>query len=194
MAGSSSRGTRSAGSRRGPPARGGGGGNNATAMGVAVILVVGVVAAIIVMNSGKDKKPSTVPTPPPVVQSPPTKPDVPKKPERGPPPALSKDVIASARERVKTFPALAEKGRALLDEAQNAKRADDQDLWQQKLGEAQEYFSQIKEEWNEVIAQMPSNKEWDEEEVANHYLGAESSQVSKLLEPLEGLTKALRPK
>lgn len=190
--GSSSRGTRSAAGRRAPAARSGGS-NNAMAVGVAAILVLGVVAAIILMSGGKDPN---VPVPPASPPAPPSsaKVDGPSAPVRGPPPAVPLAMILSARDKVKTFAAIAERGKAAYAEAQAARSANDQELWQDKLREAGEYFGQINDEWNEVIDALPEAKDWDKEDVANHYLGRESGDVTKMVEPLEGIRKSLRPK
>ena len=60
-----------------------------------------------------------------------------------------------------------------------AEQDGDDDLWQAKLREAAEYFHEIKELWNDLIEDMPASDDYDEEEVANHYLGRKAASCRR---------------
>ena len=197
------------GRARGGPARGrgrggyrrggygGGGGNNAT-MVVIGVLFVGVVVAIIIVATDKKKKPEPPPQQPSTELTGDLRPVKPvekeePKDERMPPPEISEDLRESAKKIATDMVELGKQGDALYEEAMQAKQDGDDNLWQRKLKEAKAIFEDIREQWNEVIiGNMPSNQDWDEEQVANHYLGKEGSKVAEALERLAYIKKQVR--
>jgi hypothetical protein len=119
----------------------------------------------------------------------------PKKPDEPPPPPypnIDAAKILAIKAKVKDFDPLIEKGQALYDEAMKFKNAGKDAEWQAKLREAAKPFEEVKDAWNEIIAEMPSSADYTEEDVANHYLGKEGNRVTKALSTLAGLKKQMR--
>ena len=192
--GGSARGSgRSGGSSRGgsrPPARGGGNG----AMVAAVLVVVGVIGLVVFLTAGKGKQddgPNRASTnPAPHATNPGT--STPAAPTPPPWPELSMDLKRRAMEVANKAKELSAQGNAVYDEAMTAHREGDDDLWQEKLAEANEYFYEIRELWNDLVAEMPASEHYDEEEIANHFLGREGSIVSNALSRLTDIKKQRR--
>jgi hypothetical protein len=179
--------------RGAPPRRGGGGGGNAAYV-VAGLFVVGIIVALVVVMSG-DKKPKPPPAiveAPPVAVAPPTASSVPPAATPPPFPPVDPKILEQARAVAKKSAEPAERAKAIYDEAMKARKGGDDALWQKKLLEADELLTTIQDEWNEVIQQMPSSKDYDEEEVANHYLGKEGQQITKALMLIPAIKKSLR--
>jgi hypothetical protein len=187
---------RGGGGRRGPPPRGGG--SNPTPMILAGVLLVAVIAVIVVV-AGKDKpkkKPDYVSTELTADSKVDKAPAMAKKPERAPPPEISKEIIERAKELVTEMEDDRTQGEALYDEAMTAKQSGNRDKWKAKLNEAKSHYLNIKEKWNEeiieeILGELPPDCEWDAEEVANYYLGKEGGKVSKALERLAYIKKQL---
>lgn len=163
-------------------------------MVVAILVVVGVIALIVFLASGQGSKNEETLRASPTPTMHPTNPRAsqPEAPEPPPYPAISMDIKRRAMDVANQAKELQKKGEAVYEEAMAARREDDQDLWQEKLAEANDYFYEIRELWNELIAEMPSNEHYDEEQVANHYLGREGSIVSKALSRLADIKKQRR--
>lgn len=184
-------GSSSRGSSRGSPARGGGGGsrggggaNNMMGYAVAVVLLAVVVVAVVVM-SGKKKD---APKPPPPAPAP----AAPVAPTSGGPapkpyPPVPDSTVSKGRDLVRTFQNDADKASRLYAESLKAKGAGDDTTWQSKLKEARALLENIKDQWNEFVGGLPSNRDWDSEDVAKHYLGRESGQVQTMLKPLAAM-------
>lgn len=174
-----------------PPARGGGGNG---AMVAAVLVVVGVIGLVVFLTAGKGKqddgpnRASTNPTP--HATHPGT--STPAAPTPPPYPELSMDLKRRAMEVANKAKELSAQGNAVYDEAMTARREGDDDLWQEKLAEANEYFYEIRELWNDLVAEMPASEHYDEEEIANHFLGREGSIVSNALSRLTDIKKQRR--
>jgi hypothetical protein len=173
--------------------RGGGGGGNAAYV-VAGLFVVGIIVALIVVMGGDKKKkpaPSVAAAPPAAPSTPEARP-VPSTPAPPPFPPLDPKVLEQARAVAKKSAEPAERAKAIYDEAMKARKSGDDALWQKKLLEADEILTVVQDEWNEVIQQMPTSKDYDEEEVANHYLGKEGQQITRALSLIPAIKKSLR--
>jgi hypothetical protein len=181
--------SRGAGARGRPSPRRGG--NPGATIG-AVVVVVGVIAAIAILTSKGKDKPKVAPTT--VAPPPRTGAEKPAEPQRPPPPPVSEEIKTQARTLVTEAQELAKQGESLYAEAVAAKNKGDDDLWQQKLREAQQPFQEILDRWNEIIAQMPTDLPhgWDEEEVANYWLGKEGDQITKMIGRAHDISKQLR--
>ena len=182
---------------RGPPPRrggGGGGGGNTAGYLVAGLFVVGLVVLLIVLASGKkEPPPRAVDRTPEEAPAQPAAPPKPKEPEAPPYPPVEPKVLEDARALVRRFAEPAARANALYDDAVKAKHAGNDDLWQKKLAEADELLEPINDEWNEkVIARMPASKDYDEEQVANHWLGKEGQELTRALRNLPAIKKSLR--
>lgn len=163
-------------------------------MVMAILVVVGVIALVVFLSSGKkggDKDTIRASTP---STTRPTNPgtSVPDAPKPPPYPEISMDLKKRAMTLATEAKELSKKGEAVYEEAMAARRDGNDDLWQEKLAEAGEYFYEIRELWNELIAEMPASDHYDEEQVANHYLGREGSIVSKALSRLTDIKKQRR--
>ena len=163
-------------------------------MVIAILVVVGVIALVVFMTAGRgkpDQGPARASTP--TVHRPTSSgtsvPDAPKPP---PYPEINMDLKKRAMALATQAKELSKKGEAVYDEAMAARREGNDELWQEKLAEAGEYFYEIRELWNELIAEMPPSNHYDEEEIANHYLGREGSIVSKALSRLTDIKKQRR--
>jgi hypothetical protein len=181
----------SSGRRGGPPARSNG---NPAAMAIAIVVVLGGLGAVVFFMASKKDKPPPKPPPAPVVPVTPPKPPVVKPPDPPPYPPLSADRIAAVRAEVKELKLdeTAKKVQVLYDEAMIAKGKGDEATWQAKLREAAKLLETINDQWNEIVATMPSSKDYNEDEVANHYVGDEATQVNKALGLLPGIKKQIR--
>ena len=160
---------------------------------VPVVLVVGVIAAIVVLGKG-DGPPPAGPRLPDAPVAP-----APQKPVAGPAveppkpfPPLDPKRIEEIRTEVKTFAPLVAKGEALYNEAMAAKNAGKDELWQSKLKEAAGPFNEVNDRWNEIVGTMPPSPHYDEETVANHYLGKEADIVRKATKTLAAIKKSRR--
>jgi hypothetical protein len=154
--------------------------------------VVGIIALLVfVMGGKKAKAPAPEPEPEPVA-TPAAEPPKPKPPEAPPFPPVDAKVIEQAKAVAKKAADPANRAKRIYDEAMEAKRAGKDDVWQQKLAEADDLLSAVQDEWNEVIQQMPTSKDYDEEEVANHYVGKEGREITKALSLLPAIKKSLR--
>ena len=147
-------------------------------------------------SGGKEQKPRK---PPPVELTGDSKvrkePRKPKEPEetRLPPPDINPQILKTAQQIVEEILVIQQEADGIYKEAMQAKKDGDDTLWQRKLKEAKTRYADILDRWNEeIISQMPSNNDWNEEEVANHYLGKEGSQVNKALENLAYIKKQIR--
>ncbi len=161
---------------------------------VAVLVVAAVLVLVIVLASGGKKRPEATPAQAAPTASTPAAPAYRNETgkRRMPPPDLppnlrkqAQDVVAKARE-------LGPKIESLYQEAGRAQAAGNETLWQAKLREASRYCEQVMDAYNDLIGQMPSNDDWDEEEVANHYLGAEADVVSRALRRYNAIRKDRR--
>jgi hypothetical protein len=179
-------------------ARGGGGGN-ATLVIVALFIVGGGIAAIVLLG-GDSKKKTPGPRPTELTADSTVPREArpgPAAPTRSPPPPLSEGVKAHAAEVAKEIAPLDIEAKGIYDEAMTAKAAGDEKTWQTKLKEAASVLGRIQERWNDEIIdaiqmEIPSTSDWDAEEVANHYLGAEGQKISKALELLAAVKKQIR--
>jgi hypothetical protein len=182
--------------RRGGSSRSGGGrSSNTGALVLAVVIVLGGIGAIVAVSASGKKKPNAPPpqTPQPTVAQ------TPKPPEnRPPPPPPYPDLPASrvaeikAEVRALKVDEAARRAQKLYDEALTAKNSGDEATWQTKLREAEAELGPIQDAWNEIEASMPSTKDYDEAEVANHYLGDEANSIRKATEVLSRISKQLR--
>jgi hypothetical protein len=157
--------------------RGGGGkGNNMMAMAIAAVVVLGAIVGLIAASSGDKPKPveppAAAPPPAPVVVAPP-------KPAGPAYPPLPQAKVDEASRLVKTFPERGAKAQKLADEAMKAKAAGNLTEQQAKLNEARQILNSINDEWNEFIVSLPSNKDYDQEQVAAYYLRAQNGEVAK---------------
>lgn len=151
---------------------------------VAVGLVVVIIGAVVLSSSGKkDKGPAPLPKAAPPVAAP----VVPGKPPPPPFPAMPPEKLTEASKLVQTFEADAAKADALYKESQKAKKDGDDALWQSKLKQAKDLVNDIKDKWNDFIGTLPTSKDYDQEEVARHYLERESGRVAQLTKVLAAM-------
>ena len=202
-------GTRSGGGgSRGGGARGGGarsggrasgGGNNAMPMVIAVIAVIAVIGVFVAMSGSKKKKRddyvSEELTSESIVDK--SVPDKPAKPERPPPPNISPEIIAKAKEIVAWMDDELAEANKHYEAAMAAKEGGNEDDWQAKLHEAREHYLNIRERWNnevvtEIEGELPTGCQWDADEVANFYVGKEAGKITKAIERLAYVSKQLR--
>ena len=182
-----SRGSSRSGSRTAPS-------TNMAAYAFAVVALVAIVIILVVVMGGKDEpRPeapsvpvSTTPVGPAAKAGPVVKPAAPY-------PKIDDALISKAKALVKTFDAPAAAGDRLYDDGMRAKKSGDDKTWQKDMEEAMSKYQEIQDAWNELIAQMPKSKDYDEEQVANYYLGHEGNQVTKYLTRLQAIRKTLRP-
>lgn len=182
---SSSRG----GSGRGAPTKS----NAGPTIAAVGIVVVAIVLLAVVMGTGNkkdDKERSATPRAPRRTFKPAE--EKPQAPTRLAPPSLAPEAKGMAEALVEEARKLAAQGEALYQEANAAKKAGDDDLWQSKLKEAAPYYREIMDAYNDLISQMPTNQDWDEEQVANYYLGSQGSQIQKYLSRLTDIQKQRR--
>jgi hypothetical protein len=152
------------------------------ALAIVAVLVVGGIVAIIAMSGGKKPEPrKPEPKPPPVA---PTPPPAPTKPAEKPYPPLPGGAKERAGELLKKFEPLSKDAGELLDEAKRAKAAGNDVEWQRQLKEGLQILSQINDEWNEFEAALPSSADYDQEQVAAHYLARERGTVQKYVKRL----------
>lgn len=183
---SPSRGTR--GTRGGSSySRGGGGGGstNAVAYAFAVIIVIGIVVVVIATSGGK--KPAPVAAKPPVESVPVPVVTKPVKPGEKPYPPMPAAKVDEARRLVSTFEADGAKGKQLYDESLKAKKAGNDAEWQSKLKEARTLLEGINERWNKFIETLPSNSDYDVEQVTAKYFSTENGKVTRLTKPLAAM-------
>ena len=157
----------------------------------AVVLVVAVIGLVVFLGSNKDKKKPAEQADSSGWQPPPRTDNEPPPPPRMDPPPMDEHIRGEAKELVKTYGELATEGKSLYEEALRARDVNDLDLYQEKLREAAFVYGEIKDSWNDIIMQMPSNDDWDEEQVMNHYLGNENEKVRRLQAPLKDITKQM---
>jgi hypothetical protein len=178
---------------RSPSRRGGGGGQNSMAYVVAGVVVVGLLGLVVLLATrNKTETPSRVVEQPPPVAPPPVEPEKPKAPAAKPYPPIDAAVLADARAIAARVEEPHKKADALYNEAMAARKDGNDELWQQKLAEASEILEQVQDEWNEVLARIQPGNGYDEEEIANHWLGPEGRKVSKALERLAAIKKSRR--
>lgn len=176
----------------------GGGGNNQTPMIIAIVLVVGAVGAFIFLGGGGGKKKGTPvdPNQVPEVQHPganTNKPAGPTEPARMDPPKVGDDIMRPARDVIKQMKDEYQTASDLYDDAQLVKD-DDPDQWQELLREANTHMGNIQDLWNEIVAMMPDNDDWDAEEVATNYLGRDYQQVGEIDQLRMAIRKNIRSK
>lgn len=185
MASPTSRGS----SRSGSSSRGGGsprGGSTNTAATVVAVAVVGLIVGGVILMSGKKGNapkpviPASVPAPTPVVP-------VSTKPPPPPYPEMPAAKVTEAAALVNTFEADAAKAEGLYKESQQAKKDGDDVKWQSKLKEAKDLVSDIKDKWNDFIGGLPTSKDYDQEDVARHYLEKQSGRVAQLTKVLAAM-------
>ena len=177
--GGASRGGATRGGRRAQPARGGGGQGPTI---IAILVVVGVVGAVIVFSSGKGKKEQPAPGPTDVqpVNVKPTRTDPNAPKPKLPTPKITNEQLHAGKAIVKEMERLYEDAAGLYDEASEAKAAGEGDLSQEALKKASGHMGNITDLWNEIVPDMPSNDDWDEEETANYYFGRVWNKINEL--------------
>ncbi|MHC5009601.1 MAG: hypothetical protein ACYTG6_01485 [Planctomycetota bacterium] len=155
----------------------------------AAAIVLGVIALVVVLSAGKDDEPRPSAPPPEVAGTRPT-PETPAAPERPPPPDLPPTLLEEARQLLPQYEELAAQAKAVYGEALRAHEAGDDDLWQEKLGEAALLYGEIKDGWNDLIWRIPTTTAWDDpDEIANYHMGREQEKISRLLRPLKDIEK-----
>jgi hypothetical protein len=171
--------------RGGPPRRGGS--SNATAYAVAAVLVLGAVGLVLALSGGGgDKKKdtptatATVPTTKPTPTAPPPKAEKPYPPM---PPGKAEE----ARTLVASFAADASRADGYYQESVRAKQAGNDALWQSKLKEAKQLYHGINERWNEFVMTLPTNRDYDQEQVVAHYFPRENGQVATYVKNLRAM-------
>jgi hypothetical protein len=102
--------------------------------------------------------------------------------------------MTKAKALAKSFEAPAAEAQRLYDEGMKAKKAGDDATWQSKMSEASRVLQGVQDEWNELILQLPQTKDYDQEQVANHYLGHEGNTVTRALTLLSNIHKTMRMK
>ena len=193
----SSRASRSSTSSRGgrrpagraAPARGSGG-SGPTVAAVAIVLVV-LAGVVYFATQGGKKNPTPPPPPEETLQPGPVETGPGEKP-RLPPPELPAHLKEEAQALVREARELRQQGEEIYKEANGAKQAGDEERWQEKLREAAGVLQGIKDGYNSLIEQMPENDDWDAEQVANHYLGAEADSISRAMQRLIDIQKQRR--
>jgi hypothetical protein len=177
-------------SRRG--GAGGGGQNPALYLGAGVA-VIGALALVVVLATKGKKEPPPKVEPPPAPETPaPAVASTPKPPAEKPYPPLDPKVLADAKAIAAKVEEPARRADVLYNEAMEARKAGNDDVWQQKLAEASEILEQVQDEWNELLARIQPGNGYDEEQIANHWLGPEGRKVSKALERLAAIKKSRR--
>jgi hypothetical protein len=114
-------------------------------------------------------------------------------------PSLPAAIVSRAKALMPKIKAEAEKGAKLREQAMAAKKANDQEQWQQLLEEAREVYKTVRDEWiaiedevSEFLSKNPSTG-WDENLLMDAYLKTESREVQRLIdEPLSGMAKTGR--
>ncbi len=177
--GSSSRGggsSRSGGS-------GGGGGSTNTAATIVAVAVVGLIIGGVVLMSGK-KKEAPKSTLPAAVPAAAPKAAVDTTPKAKPFPPMPQEKVTEAVALVKTFEADSAKADAIYAESLRAKADGDDVKWQAKFTEFDHLLQGIKRKWTDFIDSLPSNADYDVEEVARHYFEKEGGRVAQLTKKL----------
>ena len=179
-----------------PRRSGGGNPNNALAMGAAVLVVAVVVVLLVTLKGGKKAKPVEEPVvvAQPVVPPPSTTPTKPPPPAFPPRDAKMDKIISDAKALVKTFEGPGALATRLYEESIQAKQAGKEDVWQAKLEEASKILRDIRDQWNEIVDQLPETKDYSQQEVANHYFGRENNTVNQYLKNEAAISKPLRPR
>ncbi len=164
---------------------------------VAVVVVLVVVVVMIVVMSGQKSKTKTerpsddVMAHPHAANTPPTT-TVPQERPKLPPPPLPDNIRTEVAELAKEAPDLAKQGEAIYDEAIAAKDKGNDQVWEDKLQEAAQVFHQILDRYNDILGEMPTNQDWDEEQVANHYLGQDAETIRRATSRLHDIQKQRR--
>ncbi len=163
-------------------------------MAIAAVLVIGAVAAFVAMSGGKkkDNEPGpglNVPT----TQPGPIKPKGPEGPTRMVRPRVDNELYQQGKALIDQMKPMYEKASGLYDDAQQVKD-DDPDMWQTLLRQANDEMRGINDLFNELIGMMPSNEDWDEEQVANEYFGKLYSKLGKVDELKMAIRKNIRSK
>ncbi len=171
------------GGRAAPPARGGGGGGGGGGAGliagVIVILAIGGVA-IFALTRKESKPRNELPATPAIVQPSTPAPARPSGPVKVPPPAPSAAIQAEIQNTGPMLEEIAKRAQALYDESVVAHKANDVALWQSKLAEARDETNHALDIYNDVIvANMPSNKDYDMEEAAQYWLEQGARWIDK---------------
>jgi hypothetical protein len=179
-------------SRGGASRRGGGGGGGNAAYVVAGLFVVGIIVALVLVMSGGKKPPPPAPVEVPVVAPPPAAaPAKPKEPAALPYPPIDPSVVAAAREIARNLEAQSAKAQGFYDEAMKAKRAGDNATWQKKLEEADDILMAIQDDWNErVEGRIQPGNGYQEDQIANHYIGPESTKFNRAMSLLAAIRKS----
>jgi hypothetical protein len=114
---------------------------------------------------------------------------------RPPFPPLSAETIARIRATIRALKMedAVKRAHALLDEAREAKRAGDEESWQALLRGALGHLDPILDAWAEIEASMPSTKDYDESQVAQHYFGNEMAGLHPVTATHQRIRKMLRP-
>lgn len=190
----------SSGRGGGGGSRGGGGkGGNPAAVVIAIVAVV-LVIGIVVLLSRRDKKVEGPPAPPPTASPAPIAGAAkPKEPELGPKPVLPKELIAKAQGLMTVFKEASDKGKALHEKAMEAKRAGDDQAWQDQMEQGREVMKQARDRWIEIEEEVVNfldrnpSKGWTPDMVMDTYFKNESRTVQELLDkPLSGMAKTGR--
>lgn len=192
-AGRASSGRGSGGSRAG-----GGKGGNPAAVIVAIVAVV-LVIGIVVLLSRKEKPVQGPPPAPTAAPAPTAGATKPKEPELGPKPVLPKELIAKAQGLMTVFKEASDKGKALHEKAMEAKRAGDDQGWQDQMEQGREVMKQARDRWIEIEEEVVNfldrnpSKGWTPDMVMDAYFKGESRTVQELLDkPLSGMAKTGR--
>lgn len=192
-AGRASSGRGSGGSRAG-----GGKGGNPAAVIVAIVAVV-LVIGIVVLLSRKEKPVQGPPPAPTAAPAPTPGAAKPKEPELGPKPVLPKELIAKAQGLMTVFKEASDKGKALHEKAMEAKRAGDDQAWQDQMEQGREVMKQARDRWIEIEEEVVNfldrnpSKGWTPDMVMDAYFKGESRTVQELLDkPLSGMAKTGR--
>jgi hypothetical protein len=145
----------------------------------AAAAVLALVVGLVVMLGSKNKTPAGPSGPTPTTPPPAATPAGPAKPSAPPYPPMPAAKLAEGQALVKTFDRDAAEADRLYKESLRAKEAGDDAAWQGRLKESRDLLNGIKDSWNEFLGTLPSNKDYDEEDVAKHYFYRESGLVAK---------------
>lgn len=108
------------------------------------------------------------------------------------PPELDAATRKAAKELLQPVRRLTADLEARYAAAMEAKRKGDDAGWRTALEEAVALGYHVQDRWNEVIATMPANEAFDEEETAAHHFPQEAEAVINALDALANIERKLR--
>lgn len=161
------------------------------------ILLVGIIA-IVLISKGGDKQDD-----PPEMEGVSTnnhnanKRSAFKEPEdpyqgRGPPPELSQDIWKRSRATMGRLQEMLKAVKRHQKAAVESKQGGDDEMWQSEMKDASTVYANMKDVWNELLSTLPANDKWDQEQLANEYLGMAQKPLADAAKVIAGADKIRR--